>query len=72
MLYPIIHLRGKDIEVQLHIVKISTTVLFFCKWTTHSTRRNSSFSHLEALVKTIREYFGKNYDADIRQAITRN
>tara|TARA_B100000902_G_scaffold48580_1_gene55583 strand:- start:18202 stop:20046 length:1845 start_codon:yes stop_codon:yes gene_type:complete len=72
MLYPIIHLKGNDIEVAITHCKNQYSEQYYSfvngQHTVQGGTHQSSFR--EALVKTIREYFGKNYDAsDIRQAI---
>lgn len=70
--YPIIHLRAEDIEIALTHSKVSYSELYFSfvngQHTTQGGTHLSAFR--EALVKTIREFFGKQYDAgDIRKSI---
>ncbi|MDP2087801.1 MAG: DNA topoisomerase IV subunit B [Flavobacteriaceae bacterium] len=72
MLYPIIHLKGEDIEVALTHSKSQYSEEFHSfvngQHTTQGGTHQNAFR--EALVKTIREYFGKNYEAsDIRKSI---
>ena len=72
MLYPIIHLRGKDIEVAITHCKNQYSEQYYSFVNGQHTVQGGThqLAFREALVKTIREYFGKNYDAaDIRQAI---
>ncbi len=72
MLYPIIHLRGKDIEVAITHCKNQYSEQYYSFVNGQHTVQGGTHqvAFREALVKTIREYFGKNYDAaDIRQAI---
>jgi topoisomerase-4 subunit B len=72
MLYPIIHLKGDDIEVALTHSKSQYSEEFHSfvngQHTTQGGTHQNAFR--EAFVKTIREYFGKNYEAsDIRKSI---
>ena len=72
MLYPIIHLKGNDIEVAITHSKTQYSEEYHSFVNGQNTTQGGT--HLaafrEALVKTIREYFGKNYDAsDIRKSI---
>lgn len=70
-LYDTIHLRGHDIEVALtHAKKYGEEYYSFVngQHTTQGGTHQGAFR--EALVKTIREFFGKNFDAqDVRQSI---
>ncbi len=70
--YPIIHLIGDDIEVAITHSKIQYSEEYHSfvngQNTTQGGTHLSSFR--EAFVKTIREFYGKNYDAsDIRKSI---
>ena len=70
-LYPIIHLRGNDIEVAITHIKNKYTEQYFSfvngQHTIQGGTHQNSFR--QAIVKTIREFFGKNYDAnDVRQS----
>ena len=72
-LYPIIHLKGNDIEVAITHIKNKYTEQYFSfvngQHTIQGGTHQNSFR--QAIVKTIREFFGKNYDAnDIRQSIS--
>ncbi|GAA0871046.1 DNA topoisomerase IV subunit B [Gangjinia marincola] len=71
-LYPIIHLKGDDIEVALTHSKTQYSEEYHSfvngQHTTQGGTHQAAFR--EALVKTIREYFGKNYDAsDVRKSV---
>ncbi|MGY8965581.1 MAG: DNA topoisomerase IV subunit B [Flavobacteriales bacterium] len=70
--YPIIHLHGDDIEVALTHSKTQYSEEYHSfvngQHTTQGGTHQAAFR--EGLVKTIREYFGKNYEAsDIRKSI---
>ena len=72
LLYPIIHLRGEDIEVALTHSKTQYSEEYHSfvngQNTTQGGTHQTAFR--EGLVKTIREHFGKNYEAsDIRKSI---
>ncbi len=72
LLYPIIHLRGEDIEVAITHSKTQYNEEYHSfvngQHTTQGGTHQSAFR--EALVKTIRDFYGKNYDAsDIRKSI---
>ncbi len=72
MLYPIIHLKGDDIEVAITHSKTQYSEEYHSfvngQHTTQGGTHQSAFR--EAIVKTIREFFGKNFDAsDIRKSI---
>ena len=72
LLYPIIHLRGEDIEVAITHSKTQYSEEYHSfvngQNTTQGGTHQAAFR--EAYVKTIREFFGKNYDAsDIRKSI---
>jgi len=71
-LYPIIHLKGNDIEVAITHSKTQYSEEYHSfvngQHTTQGGTHQAAFR--EALVKTVREHFGKNYDAsDIRKSI---
>ena len=71
-LYPIIHLKGNDIEVAITHSRSQYNEEYHSfvngQHTTQGGTHQSAFR--EALVKTIREFFGKNYDAsDIRKSV---
>ncbi len=69
--YPIIHLKGNDIEVAItHNNQYGEEYYSFVngQYTTQGGTHLTAFR--EALVKTIREYYNKNFDAtDIRGSI---
>ena len=71
-LYPIIHLNGKDIEVAITHSKTQYSEEYYSfvngQYTVQGGTHLSAFR--EAIVKTIREFYGKNYDSsDIRKSI---
>lgn len=71
-LYPIIHLRGEDIEIAITHSKAQYSEEYHSFVNGQNTSQGGT--HLaafrEALVKTVREFYGKNYDAsDIRKSI---
>ena len=71
-LYPIIHLKGNDIEVAITHSKTQYSEEYHSfvngQHTTQGGTHQAAFR--EALVKTIRDHYGKNYDAsDIRKSI---
>ncbi|MCM5663357.1 DNA topoisomerase IV subunit B [Galbibacter mesophilus] len=72
MLYPIIHLRGDDIEVAITHSKTQYSEEYHSFVNGQNTTQGGT--HLaafrEAVVKTVRDFYGKNYDAsDIRKSI---
>jgi topoisomerase-4 subunit B len=72
MLYPIIHLKGEDIEVAITHSKTQYSEEYHSfvngQHTTQGGTHQSAFR--EAVAKTIRDFYGKNYDAsDIRKSI---
>ena len=72
MLYPIIHLKSEDIEIALTHCKNQYSEQYYSfvngQHTVQGGTHQGSFR--QALVKTIREFYNKNYDAtDIRQSI---
>ena len=72
LLYPVIHLKGEDIEVALSHSKTQYSEEYHSfvngQHTTKGGTHQAAFR--EGLVKTIREHFGKNYEAsDIRKSI---
>ena len=71
-LYPTIHIKGNDIEVALTHSKTQYSEEYHSFVNGQNTTQGGT--HLaafrESYVKTIRDYFGKNYDAsDIRKSI---
>ncbi len=70
--YPIIHLKGDDIEVALTHSKTQYSEEYHSFVNGQNTTQGGThlLAFREAFVKTIREYYGKNYDAsDIRKSI---
>ncbi|MUP45807.1 type IIA DNA topoisomerase subunit B [Gramella sp. BOM4] len=72
MLYPIVHLRGNDIEVAITHSRSQYSEEYHSFVNGQNTSQGGT--HLaafrEAVVKTIREFYGKNYEAsDIRKSI---
>ena len=72
MLYPIIHLRGDDIEVAITHSKTQYSEEYHSfvngQHTTQGGTHQAAFR--EAVVRTVREFFGKNFDAsDVRKSI---
>ncbi|MEY8869994.1 DNA topoisomerase IV subunit B [Gaetbulibacter jejuensis] len=72
VLYPIVHLKGDDIEIALTHSKTQYSEQYHSFVNGQNTTQGGT--HLaafrEALVKTIREFYGKNYEAsDIRKSI---
>lgn len=72
MQYPIIHLMDEDIEIAMTHSKTQYSEEFHSfvngQHTTQGGTHQNAFR--EAVVKTIREFFGKNYEAsDIRKSI---
>jgi len=72
MLFPIVHLKGEDIEVAITYSKAQYSEEYHSfvngQHTTQGGTHQNAFR--EAIVKTIREFFGKNYEAsDIRKSI---
>ncbi|MDB2336083.1 type IIA DNA topoisomerase subunit B [Flavobacteriaceae bacterium] len=72
MLYPIIHLKGNDIEVAITHSKTQYSEEYHSfvngQHTTQGGTHQSAFR--ESLVRTVREFYGKNFEAsDIRKSI---
>lgn len=72
MLYPIVHLRGDDIEIAITHSKTQYSEEYHSfvngQHTTQGGTHQAAFR--ESLVKTIRDFYGKNYDAsDVRKSI---
>ena len=71
-LYPVVHLKGTDIEVALTHSRTQYSEEYHSfvngQYTTQGGTHQSAFR--EALVKTLRDFYGKNYDAsDIRKSV---
>ncbi len=72
ILYPIVHLKGEDIEVAITHSDRSQTETYFSFVNGQNTTQGGTHLNAfrEAYVKTIREFFNKNFDAsDIRKSI---
>ena len=72
-LYPIIHLEGDDIEIAITHCKNQYSEQYYSFVNGQHTVQGGTHQTVfrESIVRTIRDYFGKNYDAsDIRQSIT--
>ena len=72
LLYPIIHLRGVDIEVAISHSRTQYSEEYHSFVNGQNTTQGGTHqvAFREAVVKTIREHFGKNFDAsDIRKSI---
>ncbi len=72
VLYPIIHLKGDDIEMALthHKTQYSEEYHSFVNGQNTTQGGTHLAAYREALVKTIREFYGKNYDAsDVRKSV---
>ena len=72
MLYPIIHLKGEDIEIAITHSKSQYSEEYHSfvngQHTTQGGTHQAAFR--ESIVNTIREFYGKNYEAsDIRKSI---
>ena len=72
MLYPVIHLKGDDIEIAITHSKTQYSEEYHSfvngQNTTQGGTHQTAFR--EALVRTVREHYGKNYDpSDIRKSI---
>ena len=72
MLFPIIHLKGEDIEVAITYSKAQYSEEYHSfvngQHTTQGGTHQNAFR--EAIVKTVRDFFGKNYESsDIRKSI---
>ena len=72
MLYPIIHLKGDDIEVAITHSKTQYSEEYHSfvngQHTTQGGTHQAAFR--EAIVKTVRDFYGKSYEAsDIRKSI---
>lgn len=71
-LFPIIHLKGEDIEVAMTFSKAQYSEEYHSfvngQHTTQGGTHQSAFR--ESIVKTVREHYGKNFDpSDIRKSI---
>lgn len=72
LLYPIIHLKEEDIEIAITHSKTQYSEEYHSFVNGQHTTQGGTHqaAYREAIVKTIREYFGKNYESsDIRKSI---
>jgi topoisomerase-4 subunit B len=72
MLYPIIHLKGEDIEVAITHSKTQYSEEYHSFVNGQNTTQGGTHlsAYREALVKTIREFYGKNFEpSDIRKSV---
>lgn len=72
ILYPIIHLKGEDIEIAVTHSDKSQSETYFSFVNGQNTTQGGTHLNAfkEAYVKTIREFFGKSFEAaDIRKSI---
>ncbi len=72
MLYPIIHLKGVDIEIAITHSKTQYSEEYHSFVNGQNTTQGGTHlaAYRESIVKTIREYYGKNYEAsDIRKSV---
>lgn len=72
MLYPIIHLKGDDIEVAITHSKTQYSEEYHSFVNGQNTTQGGTHlsAYREALVKTIREFYGKNFEpSDIRKSV---
>jgi topoisomerase IV subunit B len=72
VLYPIIHLQGEDIEIAITHSKTQYSEEYHSFVNGQNTSQGGTHLNAfrEALVKTIREFYGKNFDpSDIRKSV---
>jgi topoisomerase-4 subunit B len=72
MLYPIIHLKGEDIEIALTHSKTQYSEEYHSFVNGQNTTQGGTHlsAYREALAKTIREFYGKNFESsDIRKSV---
>jgi topoisomerase-4 subunit B len=69
--YPIVHLKGEDIEMAMtHANQYGEEYYSFVNGQNTTQGGTHLVAFKEAIVKTVRDFYGKNYDpSDIRQAI---
>ena len=71
-LYPIIHLRGEDIEIAISHSKTQYSEEYYSFVNGQNTTQGGTHLNAfkEAYVKTVRDFYKKNYDAsDVRKSI---
>ena len=72
MLYPIIHLKSDDIEVAITHCKNQYSEQYYSFVNGQHTVQGGThqIAYREAIVKTVREHFSKNFDpSDVRQSV---
>ncbi|RXJ45947.1 DNA topoisomerase IV subunit B [Gelidibacter gilvus] len=72
MAYPIIHLKGDDIEIALTHSKTQYSEEYHSFVNGQNTTQGGTHlaAYREALVRTIREFYGKNFDpSDVRKSV---
>jgi topoisomerase-4 subunit B len=72
MLYPIIHLKGDDIEIAITHSKTQYSEEYHSFVNGQNTTQGGTHlaAYRESIVKTVREFYGKNYEAsDIRKSV---
>lgn len=72
MAYPVIHLKGDDIEIALTHSKTQYSEEYHSFVNGQNTTQGGTHlaAYREALVRTIREFYGKNFDpSDIRKSV---
>ncbi len=70
--YPVIHLKGEDIEIALTHSKTQYSEEYYSFVNGQNTTQGGTHlgAYREALVRTIREFYNKNYDAsDVRKSV---
>lgn len=70
--YPIIHLKGEDIEIALTHSKTQYSEEYHSFVNGQNTTQGGTHlaAYREALVRTIREFYGKNFDpSDVRKSV---
>jgi topoisomerase-4 subunit B len=72
MLYPIIHLKGDDIEIAITHSKTQYSEEYHSFVNGQNTTQGGTHlaAYRESIVKTVREFYGKSYEAsDIRKSV---
>lgn len=72
IIYPIIHLKEEDIEIAITHSSTSYSETYYSFVNGQNTTQGGTHlsAYKEAIVKTIREFYGKNYESsDIRKSI---
>lgn len=70
--YPIIHLKGNDIEIAITHSSKSYSETYYSFVNGQNTTQGGTHlsAYKESIVKTIRDFYGKNYDSiDIRKSV---